>query len=79
MDAVSERLDTIEAELAEIKRQLRPSRPGVIGRTRHDFLETMAGIHSRTPGFVEMMQEVEAEREHEREEARRLLAEDAAA
>ena len=69
MNSVAERLDALEAALAEVKRQLQPSRPGVIGRTRPDFLDTMFGIHANSPAFAEVMREIEDIRAREREEA----------
>ena len=76
MSSIQERLETMEAELAEVKRQLRPSRPGVIGQTRSDFLDTMYGIHAKSPAFAEVIQEIDNEREREREEARREFGTD---
>ena len=79
MNSIEQRVDALEAELAEVKRQLRGGRRGVIGRTQPDFLDTTFGIHAKSVAFPEVMREIEAEREREREEARRLLAEDEAA
>jgi hypothetical protein len=36
----------------------------------------MIGIHANSPAFEEVTHQIEAEREREREEARRLLTED---
>ena len=67
---IEERLAALEAEVAQIRAQLRRERPGVIGRTAPDFLDTMFGIHANSPNFKEVTASIEEEREKEREEAR---------
>jgi ssDNA-binding replication factor A large subunit len=70
-----ERFASLEAKVewiqSEIKRQKSSQES-----TSPDFLDTMVGIHADSPDFEEMTREIEAEREKERREARRLLAKD---
>ena len=73
-----ERIAALEAEVARLRAKLEEQRPNVTGRTSPDFLDTMVGIHANSPAFEEVTRRIEAEREREREEARRLLAEDEA-
>jgi hypothetical protein len=65
--SVEERLSALEAEVHS-------ERPGVIGRTRPDFLENYTRRSANNPMFDEVAQAIVAEREREREEARRLEA-----
>jgi hypothetical protein len=69
---VEERLSALEAEVARLKAQTGGERPGVIGRTRPDFLQNYTRRSENNKMFDEVAREVEAEREREREEARRL-------
>jgi hypothetical protein len=78
-----ERFAALEAEVARLRAKVegqhdKGQRPNVTGRTRPDFLDTMVGIFANSPAFEEVTRAIEAEREREREEARRLLAEDEA-
>jgi hypothetical protein len=67
-----ERLAALEAEVARLRATVEGERPGVIGKTRPDFLDTMVGIHANSPHFEEVVRRIETERERERAEARRL-------
>jgi hypothetical protein len=46
-----------------------PTREGVVGRTRPDFLENCVGMFANNPAFEKMTEAIEAERNKEREEA----------
>jgi hypothetical protein len=74
--STEERLAALEAEVARLRAVVTGERPGVIGRTRPDFLDTMFGIHANSAAFEEMTREIEAERERERDEARRQAEQD---
>lgn len=69
---VEERLSALEAEVARLKAQALAERPGVIGRTRPDFLQNYTRRSANNKMFDEVAREIEAEREREREEARRF-------
>ena len=75
---IEERIATLEAEVSRLRAQVEGQRRSVTGRTGPDFLKTMVGIHADSFAFEEVTRAIEAEREREREEARRLLAEDEA-
>ena len=70
-------------EVAELRTKdngetLQP-RPGVIGRTRPDFLENYTKRSANNPMFDELVRELESERERERAEANLLYEADRAA
>ena len=69
--AIEERLASLEAEVAKIKAQLNGDRPGVVGRTRPDFLDNYTRRSANSPLFDEVAAAVAAEREREREGAQR--------
>ncbi len=71
---LKERFAALEAEVARLRMKLEAQPPGVSERTSPDFLDTMIGIHADNPAFEEVTRQIQAEREREREEARRLLA-----
>ncbi len=73
-----ERFAALEAEVARLRAQVEGQRPSGSGRTSPDFLDTMVGIHADSPAFEEVTRQLQTEREREREEARRLLTEEAA-
>lgn len=60
---IEERLAALEAEVAQIKAQRNGERPGVIGRTRADFLQNYTRRSANSPMFDEVMAAVAAERE----------------
>lgn len=74
-----ERLAALEAEVAQIKAQLRGERYGVIGRTNPQQIEEILA-HS-TPDELDdaVWRSIEAEREQEREEVRRQIREEGGA
>ncbi len=69
-----ERFAALEAEVARLRIKLEEPRSRVSERTSPDFLDTMIGIHADSPAFEEVTRQLQAERERERAEARRLLA-----
>ncbi len=75
---LEERFTLLEKEVARLRAEVdsRPARANVTGRTSPDFLDTMIGIHANSPAFEEVTRQIEAERERERDEARRLSATD---
>ncbi len=73
---LEERFSALEAEVARLRAKIEGAFPNVTGRTSPDFLDTMFGIHAKSPDFEEVTRRIEAEREREREEARRLLEAD---
>ncbi len=75
---MEERLAALEAEVTRLRIRVAGLPPDTRGRTSPDFLDTMVGIFADDPIFEEVNREVEAVRERERVEARRLLAEDRA-
>lgn len=80
MATTEERLAALETQVAEMRLKLdAPQRPGVIGRTRPDFLERFFGMYANNPEAQEVLRAINEEREHEREEARRMAAGDKAA
>lgn len=76
VQTIEERLTALEAVVERLTSDVYGKRPGIVGRTHSDFLDTMVGIHADSPMFAQMSREIEAERERERAEARRLEAED---
>ncbi len=75
---MEERFAALEAEVARLRTRIEGRSNRVAGQTSHDFLDTMIGIHANSPAFEEVTRRLEEERERERVEARRLLAEDEA-
>ena len=71
-----ERFAALEAEVARLRERVEGQPFDLRGRTSPDFLDTMIGIFADDPVFEEVTQGVEADRERERAEARRLWAED---
>ncbi|MBC8143343.1 MAG: hypothetical protein H7Y38_18100 [Armatimonadetes bacterium] len=75
--SVEERVTSLEAQLARLESELQAKRDGVlmsrtfVGRTSPDFLDTMFGIHARSPHIEEVSRRIEAERETEDAEALR--------
>ena len=53
-----ERLQILEAEVEQLKEKLNTPRPGVVGRTRSNFLDTFVGVFANDPLFEEMDQEI---------------------
>lgn len=79
---IEERLATLEAEVERIKAYLAGShseRPGVMGKTNPFAIEAFLNSHVPNELEEQVWREIEAEREKEREEARRLLREDESA
>jgi len=72
IESLAERISRLEQRLAELTTAAPTDRPGVIGRTRFDFLERNVGIFANNPAFDEMTRKLEEERERERAEARAL-------
>lgn len=75
---MEERVAALENEIVRLRTKVEGMPFPVMGRTRPDFLDTMVGIHANSPLFEEVVRSVAAEREQEREEVRRLTAEDEA-
>ena len=75
MTATEERLAAVEAEIAQIKSELRSSRPGVIGRTNPKLIAELWGHSANDPQAELVWRAIEAEREAEREAAQRGGAE----
>lgn len=73
---MEERFAALEAEVAWLRTRVEGQQSDVQERTSPDFLRSMVGIHADSPAFEEVTRKIEEEREREREEARRLLAED---
>lgn len=67
---MEERLQTLEAEVALLKALLNAPRPGVVGKTHPDFLETCVGIFADDPDFEELDQNIQQAREKERQQAK---------
>jgi hypothetical protein len=67
---VEERLADLEARVAAMERG-GSSRPGVTGRTNPEVLEELFGIFRDDPYAQQVLDEVEREREQERQQARR--------
>ena len=65
-----ERIRHLEADVEWLKAQVSPQRPGVVGKTHPDFLETFVGIFAADPYFEEMDQKIQQEREKERQQAK---------
>ena len=69
---LEERFALLETEVARLRAEVEGQRSNATGRTSPDFLSLMVGIHANSPAFEEVTQRIAAEREREREEARRL-------
>ena len=65
-----ERIRHLEADVEWLKAQVSPQRPGVVGKTHPDFLETCVGIFADDPYFEEMDQKIQQAREEERQQAK---------
>jgi Trm5-related predicted tRNA methylase len=76
--STEERLLVLEAEVSRIKAQLRGERRGVIGRTNPQSIEEILSRRSPNPMVDRVWDGVLAERERERDEARRQAEADAA-
>jgi hypothetical protein len=68
---LEERVTQLERELARLRQSVEGARPGVTGRTHPDLLDRYFGLFANSPNFDEVQQQIEADREREREEARR--------
>lgn len=67
---IEERLAALEADMARLKAQAPAERYGVIGRTNPQAIEAMFGQSAGDALAEAVWQEILAEREREREEAR---------
>lgn len=67
-----ERIRHLEADVEWLKTQISSQRPGVVGKTHPNFLETCVGIFANNPLFEEMDQQIQAERKEERRLARQI-------
>lgn len=66
---LEERLTAVEKELAELRaRRDAGERPGVIGRTRPDFVDQFFGIFAEDETAERVFRNIAAAREREREE-----------
>jgi hypothetical protein len=77
MASIEERITALENEVARLRTQLQSResatpRPETIGRTRPDFLQHYTRRSANSPMFDEVANAVAAERDKEREAARRL-------
>jgi hypothetical protein len=78
-EAMEERILALEAEVARIKAQLRGERYGVIGRTNPQMIAAILSKEPPSEYADTVWRRIEAEREQERAEARRLAEMDEAA